>query len=116
MLVPAWVPLIYVSLVLSTTTLSLSLSLFLSPTFSVFSHSLTRSLCNHFHTFCSQHIRVPGDTVHIEFEMKSGRESSTPDHAMWGFKISIRDREHTTESKTAFPFHTVRGVYCVLCV
>lgn len=40
-------------------------------------------------------LRVPGDTVHLEFEMKSGRESSTPDLAMWGFKISIRDREQS---------------------
>jgi hypothetical protein len=51
-------------------------------------------------------VRVPGDTIHIEFEMRSGRESSTPDDAMWGFKITLGDQEARTESETVFSFHT----------
>eukprot|EP00048_Salpingoeca_helianthica_P002631 m.58943 g.58943 ORF g.58943 m.58943 type:complete len:4152 (-) comp12215_c0_seq1:28-12483(-) len=36
-------------------------------------------------------LRVPGDSVTLEFQMRSSRESSTPDHAMWGVAVTVRD-------------------------
>ena len=40
------------------------------------------------------------------FEMKSGREHSTPDRAMWGFACTIRPQEATDDSPTGLPFVT----------
>ena len=40
------------------------------------------------------------------FEMKSGREHSTPDRAMWGFACTVRPQEATDESPTGLPFIT----------
>ena len=40
------------------------------------------------------------------FEMKSGREHSTPDRAMWGFACTVRPQEATDESPTGLPFVT----------
>lgn len=38
------------------------------------------------------------------FEMKSGREHSTPDRAMWGFACTVRPQESTEDSPTGLPF------------
>eukprot|EP00041_Stephanoeca_diplocostata_P039548 m.1635171 g.1635171 ORF g.1635171 m.1635171 type:complete len:4171 (-) comp25420_c1_seq1:3546-16058(-) len=51
-------------------------------------------------------VRVAGNTVHFEFEMRSGRENGTPDIAMWGFRVVLRDREAVDESGGVFSFHT----------
>ena len=40
-------------------------------------------------------VRVAGDTITVDFEMRSSRESATPDHAMWGFAITIRGQEES---------------------
>ena len=40
------------------------------------------------------------------FEMKSGREHSTPDRAMWGLACTVRPQEATDESPTGLPFIT----------
>ena len=44
--------------------------------------------------------QVEGDTVTFTFEMKSGREHSTPDRAMWGFACTVRPQESTEDSPT----------------
>ena len=46
------------------------------------------------------HTQVEGDTVTFTFEMKSGREHSTPDRAMWGFSCTVRPQESTEDSPT----------------
>ena len=51
-------------------------------------------------------LQVSGDTVTISFEMKSGREHSTPDRAMWGFSCVIRPQESADTSPTGLPFFT----------
>lgn len=52
-------------------------------------------------------LKVPGDTVTVSFDMRSGRESGTPDHAMWGFGITIRGQEDDgSTADMAFPFMT----------
>eukprot|EP00045_Choanoeca_perplexa_P018473 m.292787 g.292787 ORF g.292787 m.292787 type:complete len:4258 (-) comp17829_c0_seq1:6294-19067(-) len=38
-------------------------------------------------------VRVPGDTVTFEFEMRSGRESATPDSVVFGFAVEVRGNE-----------------------
>ena len=40
------------------------------------------------------------------FEMKSGREHSTPDKAMWGFACTVRPQESADTSPTGLPFIT----------
>lgn len=50
--------------------------------------------------------QVEGDTVTFSFEMKSGREHSTPDKAMWGFSCTVRPQETTDTSPTGLPFLT----------
>lgn len=40
------------------------------------------------------------------FEMKSGREHSTPDKAMWGFACTVRPQESSETSPTGLPFIT----------
>uniref|UniRef100_A0A1X7UQ08 HECT domain-containing protein n=1 Tax=Amphimedon queenslandica TaxID=400682 RepID=A0A1X7UQ08_AMPQE len=49
-------------------------------------------------------VKVDGDTVTITFEMKSGREHSTPDKAMWGFSCIVRPQETAEESSGGLPF------------
>ena len=65
------------------------------------------------------YVQVEGDTVTFTFEMKSGREHSTPDRAMWGFACTIRPQEATDDSPTGLPFVTdlylsVTSVCCSL--
>ena len=50
------------------------------------------------------HVQVEGDTVTFTFEMKSGREHSTPDKAMWGVACTVRPQESTEDSPTGLPF------------
>lgn len=38
------------------------------------------------------------------FEMKSGREQSTPDKAMWGFACTVRPQESAEDSPSGLPF------------
>ena len=40
----------------------------------------------------------------LTFEMKSGREHSTPDRAMWGFACTVRPQESTDDSPGRLPF------------
>ena len=35
-------------------------------------------------------VRLEGDTVTLTFSMSSGREHSTPDRAVWGFRVTVR--------------------------
>jgi len=50
-------------------------------------------------------VRVPGDTVTLYFEVKSGRENGTPDHAMWGFAVTIGSSDEAEPaSELAPPF------------
>ena len=42
----------------------------------------------------------------ITFEMKSGREHSTPDRAMWGVALTVRPQESAEEHSTALHFIT----------
>ena len=55
--------------------------------------------------FCG-YTQVDKDTVTFTFEMKSGREHSTPDKAMWGFSCTVRPQEMTDTSPTGLPFLT----------
>ena len=48
--------------------------------------------------------QVDGDTVTFTFEMKSGREHSTPDKAMWGFSCTVRPQETVEDSPSGLPF------------
>ena len=48
--------------------------------------------------------QIDGDTVTIMFEMKSGREHSTPDKAMWGFACTIRPQELAEDGSNGLPF------------
>jgi len=50
------------------------------------------------------HVQVDKDTVTLVFEMKSGREHSTPDKAMWGFACTVRPQETTESSPAGLPF------------
>ena len=43
-------------------------------------------------------IRIEGDTVTLNFEMRSGREHNTPDQAVWGFRVCVRPHEEPVES------------------
>lgn len=49
-------------------------------------------------------LQVDKDTVTFQFEMKSGREHSTPDKAMWGFACTVRPQETTDSSPAGLPF------------
>lgn len=49
-------------------------------------------------------LQVEGDTATFTFEMKSGREHSTPDRAMWGFSCIVRPQEAADSSTTGLPF------------
>lgn len=49
---------------------------------------------------------MSGDSVTFSFEMKSGREHSTPDKAMWGFSCVVRPQESADTSPTGLPFLT----------
>ena len=49
-------------------------------------------------------LQVDGDTVTITFEMKSGREHSTPDKAMWGFACTVRPQELAEDGSNGLPF------------
>ena len=40
----------------------------------------------------------------ITFEMKSGREHSTPDRAMWGFACIVRPQEMAEDGSNGLPF------------
>ena len=51
-------------------------------------------------------VKVDGDTVTFSFEMKSGREHSTPDRAMWGFSCTVRPQESADTTPTGLPFLT----------
>ena len=51
-------------------------------------------------------VKVDGDTVTFAFEMKSGREHSTPDRAMWGFSCTVRPQETADTTPTGLPFLT----------
>lgn len=42
----------------------------------------------------------------FSFEMKSGREHSTPDRAMWGFSCTVRPQESADTSPMGLPFLT----------
>ena len=42
----------------------------------------------------------------FSFEMKSGREHSTPDKAMWGFSCTVRPQETADTTPTGLPFLT----------
>ena len=44
--------------------------------------------------------------VTFTFEMKSGREHSTPDKAMWGFACTVRPQESAEDSPTGLSFVT----------
>lgn len=55
---------------------------------------------------CVVPIQVEGDTVTFTFEMKSGREHSTPDKAMWGFACTVRPQESAEDSPTGLSFVT----------
>ena len=48
--------------------------------------------------------QVDGDKVTFAFEMKSGREHSTPDKAMWGFACVVRPQETAEDSPSGLPF------------
>ena len=50
--------------------------------------------------------QVEGDVVTLSFEMKSGREHSTPDKAMWGFSCIVRPQELADTSPMGLPFLT----------
>ena len=67
--------------------------------------------CFHSHIFMSWYFRifilmlqVEGDSVTLTFEMKSGREHSTPDKAMWGFSCIVRPQETAEDSSGGLPF------------
>lgn len=47
---------------------------------------------------------MEGDVVTLTFDMKSGREHSTPDRAMWGFACTVRPQELSEESSNSLPF------------
>ena len=49
-------------------------------------------------------LQVEGDSVTVTFEMKSGREHSTPDKAMWGFSCIVRPQETAEDSSGGLPF------------
>ena len=49
-------------------------------------------------------VQVEGDTVTFTFDMKSGREHSTPDRAMWGFACTVRPQESAEEGSNGLPF------------
>ena len=51
-------------------------------------------------------VQVEGDVVTFTFEMKSGREHSTPDKAMWGFACTVRPQESAEDTPTGLPFLT----------
>ena len=55
---------------------------------------------------CSLYPQVEGDSVTLTFEMKSGREHSTPDKAMWGFACTIRPQESADDTASGLPFIT----------
>ena len=38
------------------------------------------------------------------FDMKSGREHSTPDQAMWGFACTVRPQETSEDHSSSLPF------------
>ncbi len=40
------------------------------------------------------------------FEMKSGREHTTPDRAMWGLACTVRPQESAEEGPAGLPFIT----------
>lgn len=40
----------------------------------------------------------------VTFEMKSGREQSTPDKAMWGFACTVRPQDSAEDSPSGLPF------------
>ena len=50
--------------------------------------------------------QIDGDTVTITFEMKSGREHSTPDKAMWGFLCTVRPQESVDDTTSGLSFVT----------
>ena len=70
----------------------------------------THTHCTHAHTPCTHAhthgTQVDRDTVTFIFEMKSCREHSTPDKAMWGFSCTVRPQEATDTSPTGLPFLT----------
>ena len=47
---------------------------------------------------------MEGDAVTFTFDMKSGREHSTPDRAMWGFACTVRPQESSEEDSNSLPF------------
>lgn len=51
-------------------------------------------------------LQVEGDVVTFTFDMKSGREHSTPDRAMWGFACTVRPQETSEEGSSSLPFTT----------
>ena len=42
--------------------------------------------------------------VTFTFDMKSGREHSTPDQAMWGFACTVRPQETSEDNSASLPF------------
>ena len=42
----------------------------------------------------------------LTFDMKSGREHSTPDRAMWGFACTVRPQESSEEGSAGLPLTT----------
>lgn len=48
--------------------------------------------------------QIDGDTVTVTFEMKSGREHSTPDRALWGFSLTVRPQEMAESGSNGLPF------------
>ncbi|XP_071497133.1 probable E3 ubiquitin-protein ligase HECTD4 [Diadema antillarum] len=49
-------------------------------------------------------VKVEGDTVTFNFEMRSGREHNTPDKALWGFSCTVRAQESTEDCTSGLPF------------
>ncbi|XP_076346000.1 putative E3 ubiquitin-protein ligase HECTD4 isoform X3 [Tachypleus tridentatus] len=52
----------------------------------------------------SDFVKVDGDTVTFSFEMRSGREHTSPDSAMWGFLVTVRAQESAEEVTGGLPF------------
>ncbi|XP_041456057.1 probable E3 ubiquitin-protein ligase HECTD4 isoform X4 [Lytechinus variegatus] len=49
-------------------------------------------------------VKVEGDTVTFNFEMRSGREHNTPDKALWGFSCTVRAQESSEDCTSGLPF------------
>ena len=49
-------------------------------------------------------VQVEGDVVTFSFDMKSGREHSSPDQAMWGFACTVRPQESSEDNSSSLPF------------